>query len=75
MLLNDLPPYKGSLLLLEQARMYQGKSPQATAAIVDSQEGSNDGTKGKCVASTGGKARSRTQTAYCGGYLRGRQAR
>ena len=37
-------------LLREQIRMKQGKYPQATAAIVDSQEGSNDRKKGsQCV--------------------------
>lgn len=39
-------------VLREQVRTKQGKSHQVTAAIVDSQKGSNDGKKGKYTAST-----------------------
>jgi putative transposase len=37
-------------VLREQVRLKQGKSPQATAAIVDSQERLNDGKKGSHYA-------------------------
>ncbi len=39
-------------VLREQVRMKQGKSPQATAAIVDSQKGYTTEKKGKYTAST-----------------------
>jgi putative transposase len=40
-------------LLREQIRMKQGSSPQATAAIVDSQKGYTTEKKGKYPALTG----------------------
>ena len=40
-------------VLREQVRMKQGKSHQATAAIVDSQSVKTTEKKGKCMASTG----------------------
>jgi putative transposase len=40
-------------LLREQIRMKQGRSPQATAAIVDSQKGYTTEKKGKYPALTG----------------------
>ena len=39
-------------VLREQVRMSQGKSPGASAAIVDSQKGYTTEKKGKCMAST-----------------------
>lgn len=39
-------------VLREQIRIKQGKSPQATAAIVDSQSVKTTEKKGKCMAST-----------------------
>lgn len=38
-------------VLREQIRMKQGKSPQATAAIIDSQSVKTTEKKGKCMAS------------------------
>lgn len=38
-------------VLREQVRMKQGKSPQATAAIIDSQSVKTTEKKGKCMAS------------------------
>ena len=39
-------------VLREQIRIKQGKSPQATAAIVDSQSVKTTEKKGRCMAST-----------------------
>lgn len=42
-------------VLRQQVRMKQGRSPQASAAIVDSQKGLNDGKKGEVSGFDGGK--------------------
>jgi putative transposase len=68
MLPHDFPPYSTvyyyfrrwqrrlweqlNQVLREQVRMNQGKSPQASAAIVDSQSVKTTEKKGKCMAST-----------------------
>jgi transposase len=44
-------------VLREQIRIKQGKFPQATAAIIDSHSGLNDGKKGQVYGFDGGKAR------------------